>query len=95
MSEDRSASSKPKTRGRKPPREAYNIQFAQGLCGDAMLDIIQHELLRARSKKPPTEATLPTAILHDIKYRLTWYLDKYGEVERDAPDKVGVKKGPK
>jgi len=77
---------------KKPPRQAYNIQFAHGLSGESLLDIIQLELLRARSSDPPQpEASLPTPILHEIKFRLKYYLEKHGEVERPTPKKVGTR----
>jgi hypothetical protein len=76
-------------RPKKPPREAYNIQFAQHLPTEELLVLLQYELLRARDRKQ--DVSLPTAIVHDIKFRLGYYLDNYGEVERPPPKRAGQK----
>jgi len=75
---------------KKPPREAYNIQFANGLSGSELSNILQYELLRARASG--TEVTLPVSIVHDIKFRLSWYRKRHGEVERPPPKKVGTRR---
>lgn len=77
-------------RNKKPPREAYNIQFAQGLSTKDLITLLQHELLRARTSD--SEVTLPTSIVHDIKFRLNWYMKNHGEVDRPAPKKVGTRR---
>lgn len=82
------ASSRPSKKP-KPSREAYNIQFAQGLSSEDMITLLQHELLRARTSD--SEVTLPSSIVHDIKFRLVWYFKKHGEVDREPPKKVGTK----
>lgn len=74
---------------KKPPREAYNIQFAHGLSAEDMMMVLQHELLRARSTD--SEVTLPSSIVHDIKFRLGWYLKRHGEVDRPPPKKAGAR----
>ena len=61
-------------------REAKNIQFAQGSSSDDLINILQYELLRARTDG--TEVRLSSALVHDIKYRLSWYRDEVGEVIR-------------
>ena len=67
----------------KPPRETVNIQFARGLTAKELNTILQLELIRARSQKPAaTECTLPTEIVHDIKFRLRYYAELHGEVDR-------------
>lgn len=66
----------------KKNRSSINIEFARGLCADQLETILQHELLRARAATPPQrEISIPTEIAHEIKYRLIWYFEKYGEVE--------------
>lgn len=77
------------SRKQKPPREAYNIQFAQGISTKDMLTLLQYELLRARNTE--SEVLLPQSIVHDIKFRLGWYLKNHGEVERPVPKRVGAK----
>ncbi len=76
-------------RKQKPPREAYNIQFAQGISTCELITVLQHELLRARTSD--SEVTLPSSIVHDIKFRLGWYLNEIGEVERPTPKRAGAK----
>jgi hypothetical protein len=90
---DRTEREQERSRGprhKKPPREAYNIQFAQGLSGEELLNILQYEILRARDKKQPgSEVALPTALVHDIKFRLKWYLERHGDVQRPKPKRAG------
>jgi hypothetical protein len=74
---------------KKPPREAYNIQFAHGLSAEDMMMVLQHELLRARNTG--AEVTLPTSIVHDIKFRLGWYLENHGEVVRPPTKRAGAR----
>lgn len=70
---------KPKTT--KPPRETYNIQFVRELDTLDIADVIlQYELLRARDAKK--EVSLPVEMVHDIKFRLKYYEERYGEIER-------------
>ncbi len=64
-------------------RETINIQFARGLSSQHLNLIMQLELLRARSQKPPaTEASLPVEVFHDVKFRLRYYATKFGEIDR-------------
>jgi hypothetical protein len=70
-------------RPRKPERTTVNIRFARGLSYDQLNTILQLELLRARSQSPPAkEVSLPTELIHDIKYRLRYYSENCGEVPR-------------
>ncbi len=65
------------------PRETVNIGFARSLSSSHLCTILQLELIRARSQKPPaTEVNLPTEIVHDIKFRLRYYERFHGEVDR-------------
>lgn len=71
----------------KRSRESVNIQFAQTLEEASLLDIIQNELLRSRAQSPPSQETsLPTTLMHEIKFRLNWYFEKYGAVPEEARD---------
>ena len=74
------------SRRQKTPREPYNIQFAQGISTGDLITLLQYELLRARTSD--TEVMLPTSIVHDIKFRLGFYLKKHGEVERPPPKRA-------
>ena len=67
------AGTNPKTRG---------IAFARSLSSRDMVAILQHELLRARSHTPQAEVTLPAELVHEIKSRLAYYAENFGEVER-------------
>lgn len=81
-SEDDKRPSRP-TQGEryKPSRRHVNINFARSLSSSELIAILQLELLRARSQKPEaSEASLPTEILHDIKFRLTYYSEEAGEI---------------
>ncbi len=70
----------------KKPREVHNIQFANGLDDEDVLLILQHELLIARSKGDECpEVVLPASLVHNIKFRLGWYMDKAGEDESKRP----------
>ena len=64
---------------KKPSREAYNIQFAQGISTEDLITLLQYELLRARTAD--SEVTLPTSIVHDIKFRLGKYLKELGDIK--------------
>lgn len=69
--------------GRKN-RETINIEFARGLSAEQLNTILQLELIRARTSSPPEpEVTLPTQIVHEIKFRLNCYKEIYGEPDRD------------
>lgn len=87
--DNRSPSRPSHPRTRKPneekakDRRTVNIMFARGLSTDQLNTILQLELIRARSTDPPkTEVTLPTELVHDIKFRLRYYSSLYGEVDR-------------
>ena len=86
MSEERPRGQRPprdRKSKEKPPRETINIQFARGLSSKELGTILQLELIRARSQKPQaTEVSLPTEIVHDIKFRLRYYARMFGEVDR-------------
>lgn len=92
MSEERQKSpraSKPQLsrEGQKdrPSRDKINIQFARSLSSNGLESILQLELIRARTQNPPaTEVSLPTEIIHDIKFRLRYYSTMFGEVDRKA-----------
>lgn len=67
----------------KKDRRTVNIQFARSLTPDQLNTILQLELIRARSTDPPkTEVSLPTELVHDIKFRLRYYSTLFGEVDR-------------
>lgn len=74
----------------KKSREAKNIQFAHGLSGRDLMTVLQHELLRARSRDPDCpEVTLPASLVHDIKFRLSQYISNHGEIERPPTRRSG------
>jgi len=82
MSEERPSRNKPKGKPKKN-RDTVNIEFARGLSSEQLNTILQLELIRARGQKPPAqEVTLPTEIIHDIKFRLRYYAQLHGEVDR-------------
>ncbi len=68
---------------KRKARETVNIEFARSLSSSHLCTILQLELIRARSQKPPAaEVTLPAEIVHDIKFRLRYYERFHGEVDR-------------
>lgn len=71
---------------RKKSRETYNIQFVNGLEDEAVLELLQYELLRARSRGTDSpEVTLPASLVHNLKFRLGWYMDRAGDDEGKRP----------
>ena len=67
----------------KKNRKSVNIAFARGLSSTQLGTILQLQLLRARGATPSSaEVTLPTEIVHDIKFRLRYYARLFGEVDR-------------
>lgn len=69
----------------KPSRKHININFSRGLTSSELIAILQLELLRARNQTPEaSEATLPTEIIHDIKFRLQYYSDECGEISNST-----------
>jgi len=72
---------------REKSREAFNIQFAQGLDCHDLCSLLQYELLRARDKGG--EVVLPCAVVHDIKFRLRFYRNEVGEVVRSDTRRTG------
>jgi hypothetical protein len=83
MNEDRDKQPQKPYQGEryKPSRRHVNINSARGLSSSELITIIQLELLRARGQKPEApEATLPTEVLHDIKFRLQYYSEEMGEI---------------
>lgn len=74
---------------RKPSRKSVNIQFARGLTTDELNTILQLELTRARSKeeaddmKVTPEVTLPSELIHEIKFRMKYYGKTYGEISEE------------
>lgn len=71
---------------RKKSRETYNIQFVNGLEDEAVLELLQYELLRARSRGTDSpEVSLPASLVHNLKFRLGWYMDRAGEDESKRP----------
>jgi len=77
---------------KKPPRETYNIQFSQELPTYELITVLQYELLRARDQRK--DVVLLQALVHDIKFRLSWYLEKHGEVLRPPRRPRGPAKYP-
>lgn len=72
-------------KGKKPPRKSRNIQFARSLNSEQLTTLLQEKLLKARNSEPEDqEVPLMTELVHDIKFRLTYYARLYGEVDRDA-----------
>ena len=67
------------------PNEKDNpkIKFARGLSPKELTAILQHELMRAREQRLP-EALLTTEIVHEIKFRLERYADKYGPIRQQG-----------
>lgn len=77
------AAKKSRRKSHEEKRERRNIQFAHGLSSDEMILLLQHELLRARTQGPLAEVSIPNAIVHDIKFRLSYYAKLFGEVDRE------------
>ena len=87
MGEDRGKRFDGGTKGKNPPRQSVNIRFARGLSSKELLAILQLQLIRARNQKPAeTEVTLPTEVVHDLKFRLRYYSERYGEIDRKGLD---------
>ena len=71
---------------RKKSRETYNIQFVNGLEDEAVIELLQYELLRARSKGVDSpEVSLPASLVHNLKFRLGWYMDNAGNDDSKRP----------
>jgi len=83
MSEERQNRNRSPKGKPKKNRDTVNIEFARGLSSEQLNTILQLELIRARGQKPAAqEVTLPTEIIHDIKFRLRYYAKLHGEVDR-------------
>jgi len=68
-------------------RDSINIKWARDLTSEGLEDILQHELLRARSSVPPkTEVSLPTTLVHEIKHRICRYAELHGELDHVEGD---------
>lgn len=88
MTQDADPKDRPPER-RKPHkanRKTINIQFARSLSPEEMNVILQLELTRARTKeeadqvKVTPEVTLPSELVHEIKFRLTYYSRTFGDI---------------
>lgn len=57
------------------------VLFARSLSSEQLTAVLQNELMKSREQRLPT-VTLLNEIVHDLKFRLKHYSEKYGEIKQ-------------